>query len=1128
MAETIETTLSDQNKQKKILSLKMLDEVKNLDENLSYELTTWNASSFRILKWGSGNNYDVIYNESDRDYIEDAVLANNVWVNTWLGFWTYEYKLSVSNPKTISTKKCYIYNGKRILQLGNSRIMIDWQKLKVLSSDWCHTQKLGLHMLGITNNGEIILKKYKHNRSDLRFSASSPYTTLPWTKIVQLDSNGQVFYVINDGNIDKVNVTIDGDLGNPIKCSHLETLSFEQFWEIQQVQTDNNKNFVLMIWKKWGKSCLYILKHSNWTEWEVVATIDGVIETIVLPDNTLLCVMEDWTLKKVSTTFNQFERWFFEQGWDVVMREDSIKTVRNNAYEQMLEAMKSAKLDEDWELKWDDLDISEQDVISEFWSKRIEGGNKTIRELFEEAQTQEDIRRVEGLVNKVLVSISSFTWGVKIKNHIKDIIMKKKEEIVLHNFQKDIDSAQETLNKADNLQDLINAKTVIMDLHERRKNIHGSPLTIDLWKKIKEMIKVVEEKITEYQEEWKDDILAHIKKNIEELKLYIDAISYGADLSQIYNLDIRKETMNLIEYLGEEEKKKQKKELLSLVSQRSSEIVKEEKKEVEKKELEIIRSKNEINEEIDILIGMLETVHTIESVNEMKETDALAKKIESEIADLPASVSWELEIKYNKAFKSRIFHIRRENIKERGIVQNLDESWIDTMLYYVDTEKKSVSWKLIGTPTSQWLIKLGISLDDGKRQYTWDNFFEDSDKFADVIIWDDIEFEITQSEFIKLNKQIEEWKKYGKPELNKLIQNLSEENDAEKKGSILKEIKDIKSQYKKARYVEKLANRLIEKEKRNPRSYVPEINHNYVVLDEEKEIFKEVSWKLLSQKKRSGSGITVLKWGPWLWKTVMCEYLAAVTNREIVRVQCSKKISYSEFFFAPTLKKGETSSSPAEWIKMMQKPWTIILFDEIDKLNADCLAWLHALFDGWRHVHDPQLWDFHANPDCLFLGTMNAYEPLPKAIASRATFQEISYPSEENEAYKISKYADNDLLNGLTFEEFKELWNDRIIKERKTKGEKEHKLNELLDNIKKLLEVFKILRGKYEDDYEKFEYELSYRDAAQVFDAYAVNNNFKKSLRDVLVSDADSVVWVEDKKEQREMVIEAIDRVFWW
>jgi hypothetical protein len=52
----------------------------------------------------------------------------------------------------------------------------------------------------------------------------------------------------------------------------------------------------------------------------------------------------------------------------------------------------------------------------------------------------------------------------------------------------------------------------------------------------------------------------------------------------------------------------------------------------------------------------------------------------------------------------------------------------------------------------------------------------------------------------------------------------------------------------------------------------------------------------------------------------MCEYLAAVTNREIIRVQCSKKIPYADFFFAPTLKPGESVRKPAEWIKMMQKP----------------------------------------------------------------------------------------------------------------------------------------------------------------------------------------------------------------
>ncbi|MBO4516342.1 hypothetical protein J5751_02695 [bacterium] len=116
------------------------------------------------------------------------------------------------------------------------------------------------------------------------------------------------------------------------------------------------------------------------------------------------------------------------------------------------------------------------------------------------------------------------------------------------------------------------------------------------------MKKSVEKRILEYQEEGKEDILSQIQKNIEELKLYIEAISYGSDLSQIYNLDIWKQTMDLLEYLDEEEKKKQKKNLLELVSKRSSQILNEEKKESEKKELEIIRRKNEIDEEIEILI----------------------------------------------------------------------------------------------------------------------------------------------------------------------------------------------------------------------------------------------------------------------------------------------------------------------------------------------------------------------------------------------------------------------------------------------------------------------------------------------------------------------------------------------
>lgn len=1129
MTETKEWEVTSRENDKRILTLKVLDSIECKKEDISARV--WVYSNTDVWIDLSSNNQSILSNGSRKDTGKILIqLFVNRWTEVRSGIYSYSIRMKKFKPK-YDKWKLYNVGWYNVFNVDNVWFIQINDKLIPLWGEWLYTEftKHHIWIVWFEENWEIFLKKF-HLDGDNRciIGNDNPYIIIPWSRVSQLNRWSLEFFVVNEWKVDKVVLTdlkSMSQTNNPIKYQIEQTLSFEQFGEIQQIESDNNENFVLIVWKKDNKYSLYVLRKNNWEQGEAIETIPWIKEFVIMPDDTLLWVMEDWTVKKISTTFSQFEKWYFEQWWDVVMRNDAVRVVTDNSNANMVEAIKSTELKE-WEswIESEDSSISEQDVISEFWSKEIPWENKTIKELFDEAKTPEEIRRVEKLVNKILVSISSFQWGLAIKNHIKDIIIKKKEEIILHDFQEEVNSTEDALNKADSFQDLINIKTLIDNLHERRKNIHWGVLAIDLWKKVQEMKKSVEKRILEYQEEGKEDILSQIQKNIEELKLYIEAISYGSDLSQIYNLDIWKQTMDLLEYLDEEEKKKQKKNLLELVSKRSSQILNEEKKESEKKELEIIRRKNEIDEEIEILIWILETIHTVEAVNEIKETDTLAKKIEKEIEELPTSVKWELEIRYNKAFKNRIFYIRRESVKEKGIVQNLDDSGIDTMLYYVDTEKKDISWKLVWEPTSQWLIKLGISLDDWKRQYTWDNFFEDSDKFSDVLIWDNIEFEVTQSEFIKLNKQIEKRKNYGKNELQKLLKKLSEEKNTENGEKILEEIKNLKSQYLKARYVEKLANRLIKKEKLNPRSRVPEVDHNYIVLEEEKQSLQTLSWSLLTQKKRWG--ITILEWWPWLWKTVMCEHLAAVTNREIIRVQCSKKISYSEFFFAPTLKKWETSRSPAEWIKMMQKPWTIILFDEIDKLNAECMAWLHALFDSWRHVHDPQLWDFFANPDCLFLWTMNSYDPLPKAIASRATIQEIDYPSEANESYKISKYVDDDFLRELTYEEFTELWNNLDGKKEKIKNSKEHKINETLNNIKKLLKVFHLLREKYEDDYERFEYELSYRDAAQIFSMYDICHDFKKAVSDTLISKASSVVWTWDQKWQRDIVKQVIQQVF--
>ena len=74
-------------------------------------------------------------------------------------------------------------------------------------------------------------------------------------------------------------------------------------------------------------------------------------------------------------------------------------------------------------------------------------------------------------------------------------------------------------------------------------------------------------------------------------------------------------------------------------------------------------------------------------------------------------------------------------------------------------------------------------------------------------------------------------------------------------------------------------------------------------------------------------------------------FIAGMTNREIIRVQCAK-MDPSDMFFSPQLKAGETSRQPAGWIQLMQKPGTEVLFDEIDKLSTECFDRLHSLFDG--------------------------------------------------------------------------------------------------------------------------------------------------------------------------------------
>jgi len=88
----------------------------------------------------------------------------------------------------------------------------------------------------------------------------------------------------------------------------------------------------------------------------------------------------------------------------------------------------------------------------------------------------------------------------------------------------------------------------------------------------------------------------------------------------------------------------------------------------------------------------------------------------------------------------------------------------------------------------------------------------------------------------------------------------------------------------------------------------------------------------------------------------------------------------------------------------------------------------------------------------------------------------------------------------------------------------EKKIYDLVININHLLNVFTTLRKQYDSD-EPFAFELSYRDARQIFVDYNISWDFKLAMENVLIPKARwAVIDPDDKKTQENMVKEAINQ----
>ena len=112
----------------------------------------------------------------------------------------------------------------------------------------------------------------------------------------------------------------------------------------------------------------------------------------------------------------------------------------------------------------------------------------------------------------------------------------------------------------------------------------------------------------------------------------------------------------------------------------------------------------------------------------------------------------------------------------------------------------------------------------------------------------------------------------------------------------------------------------------------------------------------------------------------------------------------------------------------------------------------------------------------------------------------------------------------MSYEEFKMLYEKYVVRsEAAPTNPNERRLYDLVININHLLNVFTTLRKQYDSD-EPFAFELSYRDARQIFVDYNSSWDFKFAMENVLIPKARwAVIDSEDKKTQENMVRQAID-----
>ena len=960
---------------------------------------------------------------------------------------------------------------------------------------------------------------------------------LPWEKVFQIEPTN--ILIQNWWKLIQYKIM---DWG---KYKQWEIFNIPFKW-ISQMVVDKNRNFLLIVNKtdEWFK--LHIINLYDFikkNEINEIYQIKGVEDVVWLwDDDWMVCMMENWELQYYRNTFSKFKRNFFEkwENWspagELIYPKDQKATTMGDSTRSVLkEALESwFSIDYSDEDVVDETDKVDQEIIDKIWEIKVtvNGKESTLKEMFDNANSKESIELVWKIFQKIKKNpqIDKVEW---ITKSIEEAIDSKKNQIALDFISNELNNIETELEWEPDLSTLITIKNKLKQIRKNRWKLM-------IWKTnqdetLNKLLHGIDDAIKNYQESNKEEYMEKIEENLLEIKNILDWYDYITSVTKIRTTPIRKETEEMLWLLDSSTKSEYESKMNTLEVNRINELKDISSKEKEEQIQQINKIKSDIKWKIGELKLIFSEVDEPDEIEDLWNSNELVKRINEKIKELPNKDADEILLQLRRTLDDVKYQSMINSADSVWIVRTLDGFWIDTSLYYSEDWSEQVEWDIEWKELPDWKISLILKLINWETHEYDKTFSLKNRKSAWVRIkWRKINFDMTEDEFNEYQSLVYEWKDENKrQEYYDLLKKLrwlqltgKDKEPDEEKQKVLEKIEAMRKKFWDVIYTEHLVARLIKQQKLNPRSLVPKKEDvaSYIVLDEEKEILKTLSARLRCQKKYGW--IDILEWWPGLWKTVMCEFLANVTNREIVVVACGR-IDPETMIFSPSIDDKNSGWEPANWVALMQKPWTLIVFDEIDKLPPAAVVKLHSLFDTRRSVYHEQMWEVKANPDCLFMGTRNLYDTLSNPIASRARLFRMTYPSLRNEAYKISKYAkDNPVLNMMKYEDFNELYDKYVVRgEPEPKNAKEKKVYQEIINIDKLLQVFTKLRELFSED--AYNYEISYRDAQKVYQDYNNWIDFKTATMNALLRWAWAVTeWDKsEKNEQVETVKAVIDSI---